>query len=103
MTRSRLGAAFLLVATFGLGGLIAGFLVRGRPGLAIWAVCFLLGFAGIAFGVQELRLIRANQAGTRGRRWVIAGLVVGSLFALGFAGLVLSFALFTWRARGIPG
>ena len=92
-----------VLTTFGLGGLIAGFLVRGRPGLAIWAVCFLLGFAGIAFGVQELRLIRANQAGTRGRRWVIAGLVVGSLFALGFAGLVLSFALFTWRARGIPG
>ena len=92
-----------LLTTSALGGIIAGFVVRGRPGLAIWAASFLLGFAGIAFGVQELRLIRASQAGTRGRRWAIAGLVVGALFALGFAGLVLSFALFTWRARGSPG
>ena len=92
-----------VLSTVGLGGLVAGFVVRGRPGLAIWALSCLLGFAGIAFGVQELRLIRENQAGTRGRRWAITGLVVGSLFALGFAALVFSFALFTWRARGSPG
>lgn len=92
-----------VLTSVGLSGLVAGFLARGRVGLAIWALSFLLGFAGLAFGVQELRLIRAGQAGTRGRRWAIAGLVVGGLFALLFGALVLSFALFTWRARGTAG
>lgn len=92
-----------LLTTLGFNGLVAGLLVRGRWGLAIWVLSFLLGFAGIAFGVQELRLIRAGQAGTRGRGWAIAGLLIGGLFALGFAALALSFALFTWRARGTAG
>lgn len=92
-----------LLSTLGVGGLVAGLVIRGRPGLAIWALSFVLGFAGLAFGVQELRLIRADQAGKRGRRWAIAGLIVGGFFALGFAALVLSFALFTWRARGNQG
>ena len=61
-----------LLSTVGLAGLVAGFVVRGRPGLAIWVASFLLGFSGIAFGVQELRLIRADQAGKRGRNWARA-------------------------------
>lgn len=93
----------VLFTTLGLCALIAGFVVRGRPGLLIWASGFLLGFAGIAFGVQELRLIKLNQAGSRGKKWARAGLIIGALFALGFGALVLSFALFTWRARGTPG
>jgi hypothetical protein len=92
-----------VLSTLGLAGLVAGFVVRGRPGLAIWALSFLVGFAGIAFGVQELRLIRDGQAGTRGRRWARAGLVVGALFALGFGLLAASFLLFTFRGRGTAG
>ncbi len=92
-----------VLSSVGLFGLVAGFLARGRMGLAVWALSFLFGFAGIAFGVQELRLIRAGQAGTRGRRWAIVGLVIGALFALGFAALSLSFALFIWRMRGTGG
>lgn len=92
-----------LFSTVGLGCLLAGFVVRGRPGLAIWAVGFVIGFAGLAFGVQELRLIRANQAGKRGRGWARAGLIIGALFALGFGLLAASFALFTYRAFGTPG
>jgi hypothetical protein len=92
-----------LFTTLGLSALIAGFIVRGRPGLAIWALGFLVGFSGIAFGVQELRLIRADQAGSRGKNWARAGLVIGAFFALGFGALAFSFALFTWRARGTPG
>ena len=98
--RARVSPAF---TTLGLGALIAGFIVRGRPGLLIWAGGFLVGFAGLAFGVQELRLVKLDQSGSRGRNWARAGLVIGALFALGFAALVLSFALFTWRARGTPG
>ena len=92
-----------ILSTLGLCALVAGFLVKGRPGLGIWAAGFLVGFAGIAFGVQELRLIRAGQAGSRGRGWAIVGLVIGALFALGFGALAASFLLFTWRARGSPG
>lgn len=98
--RARLSPLF---TTLGLVGLVAGFVVRGRPGLGLWALSFPVGFAGIAFGVQELRLIRDGQAGTRGRRWARVGLVVGALFALGFGGLAASFALFTLRARGTGG
>lgn len=98
--RARVSALF---STLGLTGLLVGFLVRGRPGLGLWALSFVVGFTGIAFGVQELRLIAANQAGARGRNWARAGLVIGALFALGFGGLVVSFALFTWRSRGTAG
>ena len=87
----------------GLAGLVAGFMVKGRPGLVIWVTSFLLGFSGIAFGVQELRLIRADQAGKKGRNWARAGVAIGAIFALLFGALVFSFALFTWRARGTPG
>ena len=87
----------------GLAGLVAGFLVRGRPGLATWALSFVVGFAGIAFGVQELRLIRDGQTVTRGRGWSRAWLVIGALFALGFGLLAASFLLFTFRGRGTPG
>ncbi len=96
-TRARISP---LLSVVGLVGLVAGFMVRGRPGLAIWATSFLLGFSGIAFGVQELRLIRADQAGKKGRNWARVGVAIGSIFALLFAALVFSFALFTWRARG---
>ena len=99
-TRARVSPLFSML---GLTGLVAGFLVRGRPGLGIWALSFVVGFAGIAFGVQELRLIRANQAGARGRNWARVGLVIGALFAVAFAALGLSFALFTWRSRGTAG
>jgi hypothetical protein len=91
-----------LLSALGLASLFAGFLVRGRPGLAIWGLGFLVGFSGLAFGVQELRLIKANQAGSRGRNWARTGLVIGALFALGFGALAASFALFTWRAAGTP-
>ena len=70
--RARISPFF---ASLGLSALVAGFVVRGRPGLAIWASGFFIGFAGIAFGVQELRLIRSGQAGSRGRNWARAGLV----------------------------
>lgn len=92
-----------LFTSLGFVSLFAGFLVRGRAGLIIWALGFLIGFSGLAFGVQELRLIRAEQAGARGRNWARTGLVIGALFALGFGALAFSFALFTWRARGTPG
>lgn len=98
--RARISPVF---TTLGLIALIGGFVVRGQPGLIIWAAGFLVGFAGLAFGVQELRLIKLDQAGSRGRKWARTGLVIGAVFALGFAALVLSFALFTWRARGTPG
>jgi hypothetical protein len=89
-----------ILSTLGLSGLLAGFLIRGRPGLVTWAAGFLIGFAGLAFGVQELRLIRAGQAGTRGRRWAMVGLGVGALFALGFGILLVSFGYFLFRTYG---
>ena len=92
-----------VLSTLGFSALLGGFLVRGRPGLGVWALGFVLGFAGIAFGVQELRLIRAGQAGAHGKGWAIAGLVIGGLFALGFGALAVSFALFTLRGHGTAG
>ncbi|MFT3706271.1 MAG: hypothetical protein QM817_01265 [Archangium sp.] len=89
-----------ILSTIGLGGLLAGFLIRGRAGLLVWLAGFLIGFAGLAFGVQELRLIRAGQAGTRGRRWAQLGLGVGALFALGFGILLVGFAYFLFRTYG---
>lgn len=92
-----------ILSVLGLTGLLGGFIVRGRSGLFVWAVGFALGFAGIAFGVQELRLIRAGQAGTRGRRWAQWGLGVGALFALGFGLLLVSFGFFMFRTYGRAG
>lgn len=89
-----------ILSTLGLAGLLAGFVVKGRTGLVVWAAGFLIGFAGLAFGVQELRLIRAGQAGTRGRRWAQLGLGVGALFALGFGLLLVSFGVFLYRTYG---
>jgi hypothetical protein len=83
-----------------LSGLLAGFFAHGRKGLVLWALGFVLGFAGVAFGIQELRLIREGQAGTRGRRWAQFGLGVGALFALGFGLLLVSFGYFTYRTYG---
>jgi hypothetical protein len=96
-TRARVSP---ILSTLGLAALVAGFFFKGRPGLGVWAVGFAVGFSGIAFGVQELRLIRAGQAGARGKGWALVGLVIGALFAVGFGALALSFALFSWRARG---
>ncbi len=92
-----------VLSTLGLGGLGAGFLVHGRRGLIVWAVSFVFGFAGLAFGAQELRLIRAGQAGTRGRGWARAGLAVGAIFALGFGLLLVSFGYFMVRTYGRAG
>lgn len=89
-----------ILSTLGLSGLLAGFMLKGRTGLVVWAAGFLIGFAGLAFGVQELRLIRAGQAGTRGRRWAQLGLGVGALFALGFGILLVSFGYFLYRTYG---
>jgi len=89
-----------LLSTLGLAGLLSGFLTHGRRGLVLWAAGFVVGFAGLAFGVQELRLIREGQAGTRGRRWAQIGLGVGALFALGFGLLLVSFGYFMFRSYG---
>lgn len=88
-----------MLSTVGLAALLAGFVLKGRLGLLVWAAGFFVGFAGIAFGVQELRLIRAGQAGTRGRRWAMIGLGVGALFALGFGMLLIAFGVFLYRSR----
>lgn len=92
-----------ILSTLGLAGLLSGFLVHGRRGLVLWAIGFVVGFAGLAFGVQELRLIREGQAGTRGRRWAQWGLGVGALFALGFGLLLVSFGYFMYRTYGRAG
>jgi hypothetical protein len=89
-----------ILTSLGLAGLLGGFLVRGRPGLAVWALGFALGFAGLAFGVQELRLIREGQAGSRGKRWAQLGLGIGALFALGFGLLLVAFGFFLFRTYG---
>lgn len=92
--RAKLSPVLTAVA---LVGWLGGFLAPGRPGLVVWGLSFPIGFAGFAFAVQELRLIRAGQAGARGRWWARVGLGLGVLFALLFGMLVASFLLFTWR------
>ncbi len=92
-----------LLSLLGLTGLLAGFLVQGRRGLVVWGVSAVLGFAGLALGAQELRLIRAGQAGTRGRRWARLGLGLGALFGVGFGLLLASFGYFIYRSYGRAG
>ncbi len=99
-TRARVSP---ILSTAGLVGLLSGFLVHGRRGLVLWAIGFVLGFAGLAFGARERRLIRAGQAGTRGRRWAQVGLGVGALFALGAGLLLVSFGYFMFRTYGRAG
>lgn len=84
----------------GLAGLVtwlSGFLVPGRAGIALWVSSLPLGFACLALSVMELRLVRAGQSSPRGKPLAWAGFVVGVVYALLFALLVLGFALFTYR------
>jgi hypothetical protein len=92
--RAKLSPTLSIVA---LLGWLGGFVVPGRAGLLVWGVSFPVGFAGLALAVQELRLIRAGQAGARGRWWARVGLGLGVSFALLFGALIASFLLFTWR------
>jgi hypothetical protein len=92
--RARLAPALALA---GLGGYLVGFLVPGRAGIAWWVSSLPLGFSALALSVQELRLIRDGQAGSRGRHWARVGLGLGVAYALLLALLVLTFVLFTYR------
>jgi len=95
--RARLSPLLALVA---LSGLPLGTLIHGRRGLGVWLLSFFLGFSGLALGVQELRLIKAGQAGTRGRRWAMGGVILGTIYALGFGALLIAFATFLYRTYG---
>lgn len=92
--RARLAPA---IALAGLVAFLLGFLVPGRAGIALWGSSLPLGFSALAFSVQELRLIRDGQAGSRGRRWARVGFGLSVGYAILVVLLVLSFVLFTYR------
>lgn len=98
--RARLSPVF---SALGLLFFAAGFVVRGRGGLAAWAAGLFAGAAGLALAVHELRLINAGQAGTRGRAWARAGLIVSGPWGLGYGALLLTFVRFLFRSFGSPG
>lgn len=88
-----------VLAAAGLLGLVAGFVVKGRPGLYLWGGATPVGLLGFALAVMELRLMRGSTVVNHGRRWARAGVVVGALFLLGLLALVLLFAAFMLSKR----
>lgn len=94
--RARLSPVLAVLA---VGGLVTGFLVKGRPGLAVWGVAIPLGFVGLGLAVMELRLMRASSSVNHGRRWARAGIALGGVFLLGFFALAALFVAFMRSAR----
>lgn len=89
--RSRLTVAF---AAPGLAMLVAGFLVKGRPGLWLWAVSSVLAIVGGISAALEWRRLRDLGGVQHGRRWVRAALILSALSLVGFLFLGWGFALF---------
>ncbi len=91
---TRAAWASPLLASVGLVLLVAGFFVRGRPGLGLWAGGLPLGAAGVFFGARELRRIARQRAPRRGRWLAWAGLAVSLPFVLLGVALLVAFTLF---------
>jgi hypothetical protein len=89
--RSRLTVA---AAAPALAILIAGFLVKGRPGIWLWAVSSVLGIVGSISAALEWRRLRNIGGVQRSWRWVRAALVLSALSLVGFLFLAWGFALF---------
>lgn len=79
--------------------LVAGFFVKGRPGLFLWAGASVMATVGFAWSMLEGRRLRALPGVQRGLRWVRAGLVLSAIAAVGFLALAASFVVFISRAR----
>ncbi len=88
-----------VLAVLGVAGLVTGFLVKGRPGLVVWAAAIAVGFLGLGLAVMELRLMRASTAVQHGRRWARAGLALSGVFLLGFFALAALFVAFLRASR----
>lgn len=88
-----------VLASLGFVGLVAGFFIRGRPGLTFWAAAVPLGFTGLALAVMELRLMRGSTVVQRGRRWARAGVVASGLFVVAFLALAVLFAWLFFTGR----
>lgn len=82
---------------------LAGFLVPGRMGIALWTLSMPFGFSGLAFAVREVRLARAGTTSPRGKSIAWAGLIVCFAYVLLLALLVLGFVFFTTRQGGTVG
>lgn len=89
--RARLAPIF---SSVGVVGIIAGVVVAGRPGISIWGASIPFGLLGVGLAVMELRLMRGATVMNHGRRWALAGLVLGVLFLLELLGLLALFGAF---------
>lgn len=83
-----------VLAALGIAGLVAGFMVKGRPGLYFWAAATPPGLLGLALAVMELRLMRGSTIVNHGRPWARVGVTLGALFLLCALAIVVLFALF---------
>jgi len=92
--RSR---AALALAAIALATLLAGFLVKGRPGIWLWAGSSVMGIVGAIFAGLEWRRLRNLGGVQRGLRWVRAALVLTAFSLLGFLFLGWGFMLFISR------
>jgi hypothetical protein len=88
--RARVSAA---LSGLGVLGMLAGFVVQGRPGLGLWALAVPTGFVGLASSLQELAALTRGEAPTPGRPWATVGRALGALHTALVVGLV---ALFAW-------
>lgn len=86
-----------VLAVLGAVGMVAGFFLRGRRGLRVWAVAAPMVVVGLALGVTELRMIRARQAGARGRPWALTAVLAGLVGVLLLVGLLVGFLVFLGR------
>ncbi len=84
----------LALAGSALAALLGGFLVKGRPGIWLWAVSSVLGIVGAIFAGLEWRRLRDLGGVQRGLRWVRGALVLSVLSLLGFLFLGWGFVLF---------
>lgn len=84
----------LALAGFGLATLLAGFFVKGRPGLWLWAVSSVMAIIGVVLAGLEWRRLRNLGGVQRGLRWVRGALVLSVLSLIGFLFLGWGFVLF---------
>lgn len=89
------GSTALAAGSF--AALLAGFLVKGRPGLWLWGAAAALGAVGLIWAALEWRRLRGLLGVQRGLRWVRVAMVLGALSMLGFGGLVVAFFVFVRR------
>jgi uncharacterized protein (DUF983 family) len=90
----------LALALTGLVGMALGLLVRGRAGLAVWAVAIPTGFTGLALSLQELRAIARGLAPSAGRSLTVLARLAGLVHTLLVLALLGGFLLFLFRTRG---